>query len=306
MYITKNKDAQRRLKLVTEKYIVGIDGGGTRCRAALYSADGQCLGRGNGGPANIMSDAKQALDSAVEATRHAISSSNLSLSLREISMAAGFAGANIPHAKQAFLAMPTPFKKTTVISDLHAACVGAHNGRSGALIICGTGSSATTFFQGKFTDKGGYGAMLGDNASGAWLGLAAVRHALLALDDITPSSDLSQRVCAYFNVSSGAQLIAVAIDKPPSFFGRLAPTVALAYQGGCEIATELVQQGADYLSRLAHTLLENEPSMKWCLVGGLAELYQPLMASSLSSQRVCPQYEAEYGAFLYAKNKGEA
>ena len=66
---------------------------------------------------------------------------------------------NIPQAKQSFLALDNPFADTVVISDLHAACLGAHD-KSGALIICGTGSAATRYDKGVFTDKGGYGLQL--------------------------------------------------------------------------------------------------------------------------------------------------
>lgn len=49
--------------------VLGIDGGGTSCRAALATASGAVLGRGKSGPANIMTDLEGARHNIVEAAR---------------------------------------------------------------------------------------------------------------------------------------------------------------------------------------------------------------------------------------------
>ena len=41
--------------------LLGLDGGGTGCRAVLTDAAGAVLGRAEGGPANIMSDPEGAV-----------------------------------------------------------------------------------------------------------------------------------------------------------------------------------------------------------------------------------------------------
>ena len=42
--------------------VLGIDGGGTSCRAALATTDGRILGRAKVGPANIRTDLNGARD----------------------------------------------------------------------------------------------------------------------------------------------------------------------------------------------------------------------------------------------------
>ncbi|MFN7027514.1 MAG: N-acetylglucosamine kinase, partial [Pseudorhizobium sp.] len=44
-----------------EKYFIGIDGGGTSCRAAVAGRDGRILGRGRSGASNILTDPDTAL-----------------------------------------------------------------------------------------------------------------------------------------------------------------------------------------------------------------------------------------------------
>lgn len=50
-------------------YLIGIDGGGTSCRAAVATADGRILGRGKAGAANILTDPETALANIGEAAR---------------------------------------------------------------------------------------------------------------------------------------------------------------------------------------------------------------------------------------------
>ena len=49
--------------------VLGIDGGGTSCRAALATADGLIIGRAKSGAANIRTDLTGARQSIVEAAR---------------------------------------------------------------------------------------------------------------------------------------------------------------------------------------------------------------------------------------------
>ncbi|MEW6631265.1 MAG: BadF/BadG/BcrA/BcrD ATPase family protein, partial [Pseudomonadota bacterium] len=51
------------------KFVLGIDGGGTSCRAALAAADGVIIGRAKSGAANIRTDLTGARTNIVEAAR---------------------------------------------------------------------------------------------------------------------------------------------------------------------------------------------------------------------------------------------
>ncbi|MDE3240946.1 MAG: ATPase, partial [Paracoccaceae bacterium] len=53
---------------------LGIDGGGTGCRAAVADARGRILGRGKAGPANIVTDPDGARANILAATVAALGS----------------------------------------------------------------------------------------------------------------------------------------------------------------------------------------------------------------------------------------
>ncbi|MCQ8849767.1 ATPase [Alteromonas stellipolaris] len=317
--------------MVEQSYYIGVDGGGTHCRVQLEDEHGNVLSHADAGSANIMTNAAAAMQSIIDASEKAISAikpiseknkpTNPAIKLNQIHLAAGLAGANIPSALKQFLSLHHPFKSVTVISDLHAACLGAHNGYAGALIICGTGSAATVFTGAgtgtgtnsyHFKDKGGYGLTISDNASGGWLGLEAVKHSLLVFDELIPQSLLSSLVCESLAVSDPQELVTKVAGFKGKEFGALAPSVVAAYEKGCAAAGALIQQGASYLNDVGQTLTCKAPNEKTftnnqdlplCLVGGLSHVYQPLLSADLQTRLVEPKSSPQAGVIQYAKQQ---
>jgi glucosamine kinase len=287
---------------VSQEFVIGIDGGGTYCRAMLQDINGNILGTGEAGPANIMSNATQALTSIIQASEHAIEKSTVNVALSDIAVAAGLAGANIPQAKSTFLSLPMPFARLEVMSDLHAACLGAHNGQDGAMIICGTGSAGTVYQKGHFADKGGYGLNVGDNASAAWLGQSAIRHTLLAFDNIESRGMLFKRLTSHFDVTDPQTLIQEISQFTAESYGQLAPIVVESFSQGCESAKKLLEQGGDYLSKLGKALhREAGQALPICFVGGLSNVYRPFLSSDVSSVLCDAAKPAQQGAIDFLK-----
>lgn len=313
--------------MVDLSYYIGVDGGGTHCRVQLEDEQGNVLSCAEAGPANMMTNAAGAMQSIISASEKAISAisrpAKSAIKLNQIHLAAGLAGANIPSALNEFLNLHHPFKSINVISDLHAACLGAHNGQSGALIICGTGSAATVFTGSststnshRFNDKGGYGLSISDNASGGWLGLEAVKQSLLVFDELIPKSLLFTSVCDRLAVTNAHQLVTKVAGFKGKEFGALAPCVVAAYEKGCPAAKVLIEQGASYLNAVGETLTgkimgdktsnekaSNDQDLPLCLVGGLSHVYQPLLSAGLQARLVEPKSSPQAGVIQYVKQQ---
>src|SRR5581483_8285331 len=125
-----------------DTYFIGIDGGGTHCRARIRDSAGRLLGEGKGGPANARLGAATAMASVVEAARSATRAAGLADSALGLASAGlGLAGAIDEGRRKDLLAQPHPFPRVMLDTDAYIAWAGAHAGRDGGIIIIGTGSA---------------------------------------------------------------------------------------------------------------------------------------------------------------------
>ena len=85
------------------------------------------------------------------------------------------------------------FRLVRAANDATTACIGAHAGADGGLVIAGTGSAAIARVQGKETIIGGRGFALGDDGSGSHIGLDALRSTMRAFDGLQPGKRADRR-----------------------------------------------------------------------------------------------------------------
>ena len=121
---------------------LGVDGGGTQCRARLCDGSGAVLGEGTAGPANIRLGVDDSMKAVLAATGQCLAEAELGLDSQPIIACLALAGATEPVELEVVEKFPHPFRQTIVTTDAHAACVGAHRGEDGGIIIIGTGTVA--------------------------------------------------------------------------------------------------------------------------------------------------------------------
>lgn len=284
-----------------EQLYLGIDGGGTKCRAVIVSSERGLLGSGLAGPANAFYGVEKTITAIMDSTRLAIADAGLSEDIIPHLIAGiGLAGVNLAGVKAEVESWPHPFVDMHVTTDLQAACIGAHEGSDGAVIIIGTGSCGYSLVNGKEICLGGYGFPQGDNGSGAWMGLEVIKYVLLALDGMVPATLMTKQVLAQLECQNALELVVATAGKPSSHFARLARIVFECANLGDEAATRILKEGADYISKLARKLNENQPP-RMSLMGGISE---PLFSwldddvQQLISPLLAPP---EIGAILFAK-----
>ena len=146
--------------------VLGIDGGGTGCRAALAAASGRVLGRGSGGPANIHTDLEGARRNILQAVERAFADAGRGPELIASTDAVlGLAGANVGDYGKRLTAM-LPFRRSVVESDAEVSLEGALGNCDGAIAALGTGSVFLSRIAGRRRRIGGWGFMVGDLGSG--------------------------------------------------------------------------------------------------------------------------------------------
>ncbi|MEM7077535.1 MAG: BadF/BadG/BcrA/BcrD ATPase family protein [Pseudomonadota bacterium] len=281
---------------------LGIDGGGTKCRARLEDADGRVLGEGLGGPANLLRGVEAVSQAVLDAAEQALSAAGLPLSrLRDVIAGLGLAGANVSSAYAQFLAWSHPFARMYLTSDLHIACLGAHAGADGAVMIIGTGFNAGIYTRDEGYELGGYGLLLGDAASGAGMGLQAVRHTFACLDGVSNGDQLPHRVLAALGCVTTAELLERTIDASPAVFAQLAPLV-FELVGSDPAAQTIVAEAARTADAYARRLLADQPG-RLSLTGGLAPALLPRLADDVRAAIAPALGGAEAGAVGFARRR---
>ena len=285
-----------------EQIFIGIDGGGTKCRATVFSSQNGVLGTGLGGPANPLHGLDRTLESIMVSTQLAIQDAGLNLDkVNDVVAGLGLAGVNLPGLYQQIQDWHHPFKQMYLTTDLHTACIGAHEGNDGAVIITGTGSCGFSYVNGKSTILGGHGFAQGDKGSGAWLGLEAVKSALLSLDGLGPKTSLADILLAHFKVCDAMGIAEAMAGKPSSSYAQLARPVLEQAKQGDEVALAIVKDGARYISDLAYKLLDNQPP-RLSMIGGLAEPLQEWLDKDVVENVQPAMQPPEMGAVYFAQN----
>jgi len=289
-------------KTVNQPLFLGIDGGGSKCRSIVVNQHNEILGTGVSGPANPMNNYETSIHSIVESADLALDDAGLPRSTKsELIAGAGLAGVNFKEGRDKILGWDNPFAQFFLTTDLHTACIGAHDGNDGAVMIVGTGSIGIDVRGDDHFILGGHGFLQGDMGSGAWFGLQAVRRSLSAADLLSEPTIMLDLLLRHFDVATHLDIMDVMANKPARNFAQLARIVFEAHKLGDAVANEVIDLGADYLSRLALRLFEREPT-RFSMVGGLAPIVLPFMAKEVQARVEPTLQEPEMGAVYYAKS----
>ena len=288
---------------------IGVDGGATKCKARIEDEDGKLLGQAIGGPANIRLSVTTSWQSVYESINAVLQPLQMSLTDSALSyhVVLGLAGCEVPEARAAFLAAAHPFASLLLTSDAHVACLGAHGGADGAIIIVGTGVVGYQVHHATTNKVGGWGFPHDDEGGGAWLGLEAARATFQWLDLRGTASPLLREVYARFNDNINA-FATWANAATSNEFAQLAPLVVKHSLRGDSIAERLMRQAAQAVDSVATALAQAHPApaLPCSLFGGIAPFLEPWLSQTLRERLAARQGDANSGALLMARQRAAA
>jgi len=285
-------------------YILGFDGGGTSCRAAVASADGRILGRGKSGAANILTDPDTALVNIVDAARAAFGDAGIDPAhMGSAAAVLGLAGNNVGDAVH-YVKQRLPFAKAEIVSDVLIALEGALPAGDGAVASLGTGTVYVVRRGAAVSYIGGWGFTIGDLGSGARLGQALLQESVLAFDGIHPSSPLTDAVMAEFH-DDPREVVDFARQARPGDFGRYAPRLFEFAGKGDPVALHLLKAATTSIDETLDVVVDRG-GKPICLLGGLAVLYRPWLAERHQSLFVEPLADALTGSVMLAAKHAAA
>ena len=282
---------------------LGIDGGGTKCKAIITNKNNEILGTGLSGPANPLHGYEQAIHSIIESAQLALKDSALkNVSLKDLEAGVGLAGVNLPVLFEQMVAWQHPFKQMFLATDLLIACLGAHQGKDGAVMITGTGSCGFSYVEGESYIVGAHGFPQGDKGSGAWFGLQAAKQVLLSLDNLKEPSLMNERILTLLRCETGVDLVEAIAGKPAAFYASMANLVFDSAEQGDRLALAIVGEGSEYISSVARTLWGKSPP-RMSLIGGLSSRIFPWLDVSIQEKLSSPLSPPELGAVLFAQQQ---
>lgn len=283
---------------------LGIDGGGSKCRARIISETDKVLGTGIGGPANPLHGVQQTIDSIITATELALQDAGLPRSdIGQLVAGIGLAGVNLPSLFRIMNNWQYPFKNMFLTTDLHIACLGAHNSDEGAVIVAGTGSCGYSYVNGVSTILGAHGFLFGDKGSGAWMGLEAVKAVLLASDDLGPQTRLTQ-LLGDFLQAEGVMIVDKMAKAKSRDYAQLAVFVLNAADENDAVALSIVKEGAAYMTAVAEKLWKTGAA-RMSFIGGLSQRLTPWLSPAIAEKLSEPIGQPEFGAVYYARQQLE-
>ena len=283
---------------MTDIHFLALDGGGTGCRAVLCTVDGRERGRAEGDAANLTSDFQAARDNILTT----ISNTYRAAGMPESAIAQGIAVLGVAGAEfgdnAKDLEVLLGFAKSRVLSDRDTTIAGVLGSGDGTLAQIGTGSFFVTRCEGETRHTGGWGLVLGDECSGAWLGRELLRATLRTYDGHDKGSSLTLSVLSDFDYDP-RQIVLFARDATATDFAAYAPRLFAAAAAGDSVADGIVQSSLRELEKTL-TALEGESLPPLYLCGGVGTRYIPLVSHTFRERLETPKGDGLSGALSLA------
>ncbi len=282
-------------------YLLGIDAGGTSCKARLTDMSGRIIGQGLSGPANANSGIRNVFATMQEAYQQAMSEAKLSSSdAATICAGIGIAGIGREGAKAEMQTQPFPFRSTVIHNDAFIANMGAHSGQDGGIVIVGTGSIAIGRVKGTDVRAGGYGFPISDEGSGAYIGLQAIRITLRASDGRISHSDLTRHLFEKYHYQTH-EIVGWMDKAKATDYAALAPIVLQAAETGDRHGRLITRHSANHIDSMVRSMY-NAGVPRCALLGGLSASIEPWLAPDIRAELITPDGDALDGALWLAKH----
>ena len=284
---------------------VGVDGGGTGCRARIVSADGRVLGTGIAGPAALRLGIDTSLSAVEQACQAALEEAKLPVTvLASADTAIGLAGIGRKGLLEHLVARKHPYRSVVYVNDATIACIGAPAGADGGIVIVGTGSIGFAVVGGREIRVGGYGFPISDEGSGADLGLHGIRLALRSHDGRGVETNFTREVMARFD-SDPFEAVAWMDRAHATDYATFAPLVVRHANDGDSVARAAIRDAAEKIDDLVRQLIERG-APRVALLGGLATPMEPWLAPDVQRRLVPIQGDAVDGALHLARRAATA
>lgn len=230
-------------------YFVALDGGGTKTECWVAD-ESRVLGQSSGPTVKLMNVGERV---ATEALRTMVREALGSAGIAGDSVSCtcfGLAGSSSAEVRRwAEMTLSELVSGEIIITgDEQIALDAAFRGGAGVLVIAGTGSHVTgRCANGTAVGAGGWGPVLGDEGSGTWIGVEAIRACLRA-EDRGVETRLLRGIEETWGVEGLSSLVARANLRERPDFALLTTVVAECAENGDALAEGVLDRAGEELA----------------------------------------------------------
>jgi glucosamine kinase len=278
-------------------YLIGVDGGGTgtRVRLARFSPDGAIeLAQGSSGPSGLGLGVARAWAAVQDAVGQAFAAAGIEQPpVERMAIGLGLAGVHNGQWAQAFVDADPGYAALSLETDAFTTLLGAHGGQPGAIVAIGTGSVGEVLLaDGTRREVGGWGFPAGDEASGGWIGLAAINHIEQVLDGRRPGSAFADAVVK----ACGGNRAAIQVwlgQATQTTYATLAPLVL--HHADDPAARAILTKAGEEAAAIARAL-DPDGTLPLALCGGLGAALRDWLPPTLAARARAPEGDSARGA----------
>jgi glucosamine kinase len=266
--------------------VVGVDGGGSKTRVMVGTAEGEVLATLDGPKSAIVpGQAARSADIIADLVTRALGEVAQPGAVLPRVLYCGVAGAGRDEERKALhsaLDAKELAEEVVIDSDGLIAMYDAFDDRAGILLVAGTGSIAYGRSPaGEIVRCGGWGPAFGDEGSGGWIGRRALGIVAASSDGREPPTALLFPILAATECEDVQDLIPWAAAADARAFASLVPVVFSAATAGDARASALLTLAAEelvlHVRALSRQLFTDErAAVAVALSGGLMERGSPL------------------------------
>lgn len=261
------------------KYLIGIDGGGTKTKCIATDIEGKPVYETIAGPSNFLAFG---LDNVTKTIFNLLTdcTKNLKCNFSDFSsIVIGTAGAgrkeDADRLKQKLLKIAKTqnieIKNLIVVSDARITLEGAFSGGPGTILISGTGSIMLGKDSlGNIHRVGGFGRLTGDEGSGYSIGRKGLSALSKFYDGRGNGTLLTELVPRHFNISDGEELIK-EVYRNNFDIALVAQQVIYAAEKDDSICLKIVEEEIEELILHVKTMKKNpgQDTFKLCFAGSI-------------------------------------
>jgi N-acetylglucosamine kinase-like BadF-type ATPase len=255
---------------------VCIDGGQTRTTVSVLDEDGACLGSWEEKPLTTPSkpgalEGLRAVARGVCEELERRGSLPRAMCFSLTGYLEGDEGIPVLVEEEVRGVLPA-VERVHTVPDYVGNWAAATRGEPGVVVISGGGAVAYgRNAQGGSLRVGGWGHLLGDEGSGYWIGLEAIKAALGSWSGVSTRTPLQREIMEKFRSSTDLDLIQEIYSGQASDAGiaNLAPLVASHARAGDEVSDEILDRAARHLAKIAAATLQNLGELPVYLSGGV-------------------------------------